>query len=106
LSGNGDGEDGQSASRDRLGYLDIIQGGKWLLRCIANATFIEEFYYNKLKRYVKANDWEKNSEILLAVMYEVVGIKANDSLGQLELSADNVLHKNILKNEQLLISLF
>lgn len=55
---------------------------------------------------MKANDWEKNSEILLAVMYGVVGIKANDSTGTLELSADNVLHKNILKNEQLLISLF
>lgn len=104
--GNSDNDDGHDGCRERPGYLDIIQGGKWLLRCIANATFVEEFYLNKLKRYVKANDWEKNSEILLAVMYGVVGIKANDSTGTLELSAENVLHKNILKNEQLLISLF
>jgi len=70
------------------------------------ALFFEDFYNTKLKRYMNANDWDRNGDLLLNVIYDVVGIRANKETGSLELSTDFVKVKNAIQNEKKIIELF
>ena len=89
-----------------LNMFDIIDGGRWMLDTQALANWIEEFYNTNLKRYVNANDWERNMDIQVDVIYDIVGIKENFADKTLELCMDNIRNRSALSNENELIQLF